>query len=51
MNLGQFEAQGITWVDSPINDSMIKETLRELAFKIKSTEHEGQLLFVVLEKN
>ena len=40
MNLGQFEAQGITCADSSINDSIIKETPRELALKIESVEHE-----------
>jgi len=41
VNLGQFEAQGITWADSPVNNLMIKETPRELALKIESAEHEG----------
>ena len=51
MNLGQFEAQGIMSVDSPVNDILIKETPRELTLKIKSIEHSGQLLFIALEKN
>ena len=38
------------WVDSSINDSKIKETLRELALKIEFLEYKGQLLFVAWKK-
>ena len=49
-NISMFEAQGISWIDSPISNT-IKESPRDLVLKIESKEQLGQKLFVVLEKN
>ena len=50
VNFGIFEAQGILQINNPVLES-IKESLRDLALKIKYKEQPGQKLFIVLEKN
>ena len=49
-NISMFEAQGISWVDGSVSDTM-KESLRDLALKIESKDQSDQKLFLALEKN
>ena len=50
-NVGQFKVQGLTWVDSSVNDTSIKETTCSLSLKFESKEFPGHTLFIALEKN
>ena len=49
-NVGQFEAQGLTWVDSSVNDTSIKEMPHSLLLKFESKEFSGHTLFIALKK-